>query len=269
MAKLGLCVGINAYGHGSDLAGCVNDATDWGTTLHGRGFDEVSVVLDEAATRANLLAQMRALTERLRRGDVGVITYSGHGTWVPDLDGDEADKRDEAICPVDLWDAGPITDDELFSVFGSRRFGAKLIFIADSCFSGTVSRLADLRPRPQGMRPPRVRFLPPGAFLDGSALRRAEAIRESRDNRPRTSALTLSGCRDDQVSYDAWFQTDGRWRANGAFTQAALAALAGLKPKATYRNWYRAIVPARLPTADYDQVPQLQGSCTQVRWRAF
>jgi metacaspase-1 len=27
--------------------------------------------------------------------------YSGHGTQIPDDDGDEADGMDEALCPVD------------------------------------------------------------------------------------------------------------------------------------------------------------------------
>ena len=40
MTKRALCIGINDYpGTGSDLAGCVNDANDWGDALQGRGFE--------------------------------------------------------------------------------------------------------------------------------------------------------------------------------------------------------------------------------------
>jgi hypothetical protein len=48
-----------------------------------------------------------------RSGDTLVITYSGHGTWVPDSSGDEPDGRDEALCPHDIATAGPLLDDEI------------------------------------------------------------------------------------------------------------------------------------------------------------
>jgi hypothetical protein len=37
---------------------------------------------------------------------------SGHGTQTEDLDGDEGDDDDEAICPVDYHDNGLIVDDD-------------------------------------------------------------------------------------------------------------------------------------------------------------
>jgi len=47
--KHALCVGINKYGSGSDLAGCVNDANDVQAALEQRGFDVISL-LDADAT---------------------------------------------------------------------------------------------------------------------------------------------------------------------------------------------------------------------------
>ena len=37
---------------------------------------------------------------------------SGHGTQSEDLDGDEGDDDDEAICPVDYHEKGLIVDDD-------------------------------------------------------------------------------------------------------------------------------------------------------------
>lgn len=37
---------------------------------------------------------------------------SGHGASVEDVDGDEHDDSDEAICPLDYKEAGMIIDDE-------------------------------------------------------------------------------------------------------------------------------------------------------------
>lgn len=267
MIDYALCIGINKYGGGSDLAGCVNDAYDWADAFRQQGAS-VSTLLDGQATQQAMLDAMLAVTMRVKRGQTAVIQYSGHGTWVPDLDGDEADKRDEALVPVDYRSAGVITDDRLFTIFGNRAWSARVVFISDSCYSGTVNRLVDLE-QAGGERRARPRFLPPGEFLTGPALERAERIGESKDNRPRTSALLLAGCRDDQVSYDAWFpDAGGKWRANGAFTWAALRARGGLGPRSSYKTWLAGIREL-LAGTEYNQEPQLAGSASQKRWRAL
>ncbi|KAE9446983.1 hypothetical protein C3L33_21141, partial [Rhododendron williamsianum] len=43
----------------------------------------------------------RWLMEGCQSGDSLVFFYSGHGSQVPDFDGDEADGFDESLCPVD------------------------------------------------------------------------------------------------------------------------------------------------------------------------
>ena len=111
-----LCIGINDYpGTGSDLAGCVNDANDWAEELTKREFD-VEVMLDAQATGEAMRAGMRRLLQNAVSGDLVVITYSGHGTWVRDDNGDEPDGRDEALCPYDIATNGPLLDDELYDI---------------------------------------------------------------------------------------------------------------------------------------------------------
>lgn len=266
MINYALCIGINNYGHGADLAGCRNDALDWADVCRQQGA-RVETVVDGEATRQHLLDAMLAISSRTKRGQTAVITYSGHGTWVPDVSGDEADRRDEALCPVDVWSAGPITDDRLFGIFGDRAWGARIVLISDSCYSGTVTRLVDLTRQPQDRRA-KPRFLPPGEFLQGRALARAEQLGTLRDARPRTSALLMAGCRDDQVSYDAWFDTPDGDRANGAFTWAALQARQQLGPRSSYQAWLTA-TRRTLAGTDYDQQPQLDGSLSQKRWRVL
>jgi metacaspase-1 len=110
--KLALCIGINDYpGTGSDLHGCVNDANDWAAELSKRDFD-VRIMLDAEATGDAMRAGIRERLDAAATGDTVVITYSGHGTWVPDRDGDEPDRRDEALCPYDIGTNGPQLDDE-------------------------------------------------------------------------------------------------------------------------------------------------------------
>ncbi|HEU4423236.1 MAG TPA: caspase family protein [Pilimelia sp.] len=255
--KFALCIGINDYpGTGSDLNGCVNDANDWAAELGKRDFD-VRLMLDAEATGDAMRAGIRERLDGASSGDAVVITYSGHGTWVPDRDGDEPDARDEALCPYDISRRGPLLDDELFELFSERRRGVRVVLISDSCHSGSVARYAP----PTGSSSRRIKFLAPGVFLSERDEAIARRIPRTYRGRPRHAALLLSGCQDVEYSYDAAF--DGR--ANGAFTYVALAALRQLPEDATYRQWMAAICTA-LPSQDYPQQPGLQGTSTQRRW---
>ena len=89
--KRSLHFGINNYpGTKSDLNGCVNDALDWQEALNKRGFTS-TVLLDSQCTKENLIKEFTKIIELTGPHDIAVITYSGHGTWVPDMDGDEAE----------------------------------------------------------------------------------------------------------------------------------------------------------------------------------
>jgi metacaspase-1 len=263
MAKYALAIGINRYGHGADLSGCVNDANDWATTLHDRGFG-VTTLLDDRATGAAIRQGIDDALSMAGRGDTVVVTFSGHGTWIPDTDGDETDRRDEALCPVDLWDNGVITDDDLYDMFSRKDPRARAVLISDSCHSGTVSRLAGPLRRDGEFRRPR--FLEPSRFLDERTAQRARSIpRPVATTAPRHPNLLMSGCSDPEYSYDATFNG----RANGAFTFVALAALQNAGTDATYRTWFAGI-RSRLPSVDFpDQTPQLYGTSTQKAWRAL
>lgn len=270
MAKCALCIGINDYpGTGSDLAGCVNDARDWAAALTRRGF-EVKLLLDRQATGKGMRAAMGALVGGAKAGESVVIQYSGHGSFVPDTDGDEPDGTDECLCPYDVRTRGPITDDELFELYSARAAGVRLLMISDSCHSGTVARFAPITTPPTitGARAPRrtVRFLPPAVYLSRAAAARLGERRAYRTSSPpgRYAALLLAGCQDTEYSYDAYFQG----RPNGAFSFVALRALKKLPAQATYADWFKAIRKA-LPSQQYPQSPNLYGASGMKRWRVL
>lgn len=255
-----LCIGINDYpGTGSDLAGCVNDANDWADELTKRGF-AVERLLDGEATGDAMRSAMRRLITAAGYGDTVVITFSGHGTWVRDSDGDEPDGRDEALVPYDIAAHGPLLDDELYDIFSDRARGVRVVMVSDSCHSGTVARFAPSTRTDAD----KVKFLPPGVFLEPAEAARAAKLPRVPAGRPRHAALLMSGCADVEYSYDARFGG----RPNGAFTHVALRALAELPPDATYRDWHAAIARA-LPSQDYPQTPNLAGSSTQKSWRVL
>ncbi|GAA0723446.1 caspase family protein [Dactylosporangium roseum] len=254
--KFALCIGINDYpGVDNDLTGCRNDADDWATALGARGF-EIRELVDSAASGAAIRTGIRDLLGRASSGDSVVITYSGHGTWVPDRDGDESDHRDEALCPHDIAANGPLVDDELFTLFERAAPGVRTVLISDSCHSGTLTRLN----RPIGDHRCPSRFLPPSTFLPTAEATRAGA-RPPLRAKPRSAALLLAGCKDSEYSYDATFNG----RPNGAFTYVALTTLAELPEPATYRDWLRAI-RAQLPSQNYPQTPALQATAAQLAW---
>jgi hypothetical protein len=123
---------------GGDLAGCVNDARDWAEELTKRGFG-ATLLLDADATGDAMREGIRRELRNAASGDVVVITYSGHGTWVPDLGGDEPDRRDEALCPYDLSRNGPLLDDELHDILADRERGVRVVMISDPRRTGSGS----------------------------------------------------------------------------------------------------------------------------------
>ena len=159
MAKYALCIGINDYpGTENDLSGCVNDANDWATALSKRGF-ATTKMLDKQATGKNMRAAITAAIAKANAGDLVVIQYSGHGSYVPDDDSEEPDGKDECLCPYDINSKGPITDDELFEIYSAKKTGVKLLVISDSCHSGSNARFAPITTPPEAVPVPTAEAL--------------------------------------------------------------------------------------------------------------
>ena len=279
--RIAVHIGCNYPGTGSELQGCVNDALDWQEQTKRWGFDDQTLILDSDATKSAMMIHMRAAIGRAKYGDRVVITFSGHGSRVPDRDGDERDGVDEIICPHDIAEGHWISDDDLYEMFRSAAFGARVFFLSDSCHSGTLHRLAPplsyghtnmqtefsspggtSMPLPTAYRQPR--FLPPSRFLSGDDMAQMEKVQE----RPvrgwfRRSALVFAACQDDQVTYDA--NINGR--ARGIFSYVALKALTDMSEDGNYRGWARK-VRNYLPSLDYpDVTPRLDGLSSQRSWR--
>jgi hypothetical protein len=139
--RYALCVGIDAYPAPDTLSGCVNDTREWGRlfteTLR---FDDVQFLTNTDATRQNILNGIKSLISRAQPGDTLAFQFSGHGTELPDDDGDEADGTDEAFVPVD-WQASKfLVDDDLRDVLITIPDGVAMTCFIDCCHSGTITR---------------------------------------------------------------------------------------------------------------------------------
>lgn len=145
-----LLVGINYRGTSAELRGCVRDVTfvhHLLTTKFGFRSADFVVLTDEATgisgvrrgapTRRTILDSLRWLVADTRPGDSLWFSFSGHGSQVRDVSGDEDDGYDETILPVDYRKSGHIIDDELYDIVRRICRGARLTVLLDACHSGT------------------------------------------------------------------------------------------------------------------------------------
>ena len=152
----GMVVGIDQYTELQDLRGAVNDARDVARALVGIGVRDLVVLEDGAATRSRIEREWKDLVNRAAPGETLVLTYAGHGGQEPErVPGTERDGRDEVLLLGGFRSQGAgtrerIFDDEINQWFleaGERDL--RVVFVADSCHSGTLTRSVDPRaPRP-------------------------------------------------------------------------------------------------------------------------
>jgi hypothetical protein len=277
MAKRALLIGINKYQiAGADLRGCVNDVQDLSAALiecYGFKKSDITILTDGAATKKAMQTGIKNLVRDSKKGDVAVLHYSGHGSNVPDDNRDEADGRDEILCPTNLdWD-DPFRDDWLRSTFDGLKAGVSFNVIMDCCHSGTNTR-AILPPD----APVKERYLPsPWGLRDvesgrdlprkvSSELRRSpRAARRTKDIvNAGLPEILITGCRDTQTSADAFI--NGRY--NGALTYALVDAMRKGKGKITYKDLHDR-ASAVLKAKKFDQVPQLEGQTARFNQLLF
>lgn len=141
----GVVVGIDDYAHQSDLEGAVNDALDIAGALERRGAD-VIVLTDRAATRSAVVGAVRQQFAKAQAGDVVVFTYAGHGVQFEEaLAGDEEDGKDETFVFAEFESNGDnaaerLRDNEVAMLMRDAPDGVSVLFVADSCHSGTMTR---------------------------------------------------------------------------------------------------------------------------------
>ena len=177
--RLALIAGVGRYKslEIKDLAGPSGDVQRFYQLLTGRngyGFPEenVCVLLDEEATIRRFREGFRkALIERARPKDVAVIFFAGHGSQLPDSNGDEPDEKDESLLLHDSWTSGvgELTDDEFNSLLGELHQNTQNItVIFDSCNSGSATR-ASSRLQARFQRRPSELLPKPSEVADGDA----------------------------------------------------------------------------------------------------
>jgi len=159
-ARKALLIGINDYRAlpsssrkgTSDLRGPVNDVTAIRRALisyYGFTEEDIRVLLNDRATRQDIRTAFdKWLVNGTRPGDTVLLYFSGHGSTVPDYNGDEEDGFDEVLCPYDMVPQGGyniILDDDL-ALWLARLNGRRVVVISDSCHSGGQTRSVEDTP---------------------------------------------------------------------------------------------------------------------------
>ena len=228
--KRALLVGINNYKAVPHLMGSLNDVAAMRQVLITRwGFspDNIVTLTEETATRAGILHALRQLVNESGPNDTVVFHYSGHGSQVQDLNGDEQDGLDETLVPYDGRTPGvpDIVDDELDAIFAKLRTSSALI-VLDACHSGTGTRGVEFRARGIARDTRLDEYQDPTVRPTATGVTRAVIARmESR-------LLVMSAVAADQEALDG--PIEGEF--HGIFTYALSRSLAVSAPGATPRD---------------------------------
>lgn len=182
------------------------------------------------ATAANIRQYVEDfLIGGTKPGDRVFFHFSGHGTRVPDKNGDEVDELDEAFVP---YDADPLSNETKFILDDDvvqwirKLKGRRVVMTFDSCNSGTISRGSSLS---MG----EARFLPPvdsykisgttRGIADVESLFRIPADPDRRDrglsketagDESQSEVVVISAATEYQQAFP--IKVDGRFR--GAFS---------------------------------------------------
>jgi len=143
-----LLVGVGKYQvEKASLPGIENDLAEMRRVALQMGFadTQIKVLRDEQATLAGIRSAFADwLKAGVSPGDRALFYYSGHGSYVPDRNGDEVDGVDEVLLPYDTGAVkgdlvNVLVDDELGSLLDGLPT-TEVYVILDSCHSGTATR---------------------------------------------------------------------------------------------------------------------------------
>jgi len=170
-----LLIGCNYNGETTNqLRGCIDDVKHMAGYYRSMGIKDLRVITDSPGelwmpTCTGIRQGFEWLLSDLKKDDVLILHYSGHGTKV---------KNDLLLVPKDYKDRGYIADDELFSYMMKIPAGVSLFAVFDACHSGSMLEL---------------RY----NYTDG-------AIITNKNKETNADIVMISGCGDNQTSADTF-----------------------------------------------------------------
>lgn len=247
MRRLGILFGLN-YKHCSKghLQGCINDVHDMKKLLESHFQFKCRTYTDDKDLKSTSgIGILRILYEaasisKTDNLEYVWIHYSGHGSFIKDLNFDEEDGLDECIVPSDYEENGMVVDDHIASILSHFNHKTKVICIFDCCHSGTM---ADVR----------------------YSWNEKEPKLENFTSSIGAKVITISSCLDEEVSVDSFSFMDRK------FSGALTACMIDVLKQKTQNNIFDFIKALRkeLTTKGYKQSPKLCSSFDLTREPAF
>lgn len=282
-----LIVGINEYQNpNNNLKGCVADAKDIAETLLIMGFPptRIKLLINEQASTEGIHKGLEWLIKDTADGDVLIFSYSGHGSQVTDVSGDETtDQLDEIIVPWDIsWrDKKYITDDQLFDYFTNRvSKGVRTDVMLDCCFAGTGTRsfgngavgalkLVDADTRSQRYLPPpvdqafRISTMIPSQtdfrYFSKNLIEGGEGKPGSKSQVVNQNNVLWAACQDYQLAWE--LSLGGEIR--GAFTYYLMRIIRRANGNITRGEGY-SILRSSMYSDGFEQIPALEVPHTEA-----
>jgi len=256
--KKALLVGVDEYNDPKiNLQGCVPDVLQMKKLLISKGFSESNILVlkNQWATKENILDKLGEMIINSKEGDELLFHFSGHGSQVTDVDGDEGDELDEVLIPHDFsWEGVYITDDDIARVFKKLPKNVFLSMISDSCHSGTISK--DINSMVRSITPPshilQAIFTTKGLVLNPIGLRS--------DGGPQRHVL-VTGCKATQTSMSSVINNEWHGVLTYFFTAAA-------QDGGTWQEVFNNAVK-NIKTCGYEQDPQLTGEDNLLNRQIF
>lgn len=213
-----LLFGLN-YAHCKEgkLNGCINDVKQMQDKIQSLYAHECDITVytddnDLVNTSYNGIIKNLynlAIQSYKDKLDFVWIHYSGHGSYQRDTSGDELDYMDEGLVPSDYEHKGLLCDDILNHIIGCFNPATKILFICDSCHSGSILD-----------------------FKFGWNINTRQSNIENKNCDVTAKAILISGCMDNQTSADAYNLLNDKQHI-GALTASILKVLHN-KPQQLY-----------------------------------
>lgn len=154
-----LVIGIDRYRNATPLKGAAADAKDIALTLKNTGVSDLTVLIDDDASRRNVDSAMTRLMETATPGDLVFLSVAGHGAQAPErVKGSEPDGMDEifllaGFSPSGRGNAERIIDDEFNGWLSQlNKKGVDVLFVADTCHGGGLARRPEFGAEEQSYR---------------------------------------------------------------------------------------------------------------------
>jgi hypothetical protein len=128
------------------------------------GYRHTTLLIDQAATKAAFTESMRALASVLAPGDILLLTLAGHGVKHVDS-GDPDERRDQAFLLFDHV----LVDDALYDLLEKIPVAARVIIVAEACYSGSIATVVASPLSAGGAPRPRTALLPNLSSFPGQA----------------------------------------------------------------------------------------------------